>query len=68
MGRMIEVEGFKAFHGKMKVSYPVFYGEIDPRDCYVTIVGDWLYKPDADCWYCRGKSYPADLCKVLEVE
>lgn len=68
MGKMIVVGGFKAFRGKMKVSYPIFYGEVDPRDCYEVIEGDWLYMPDPDCWYCRGRSFPAQFCEVLKVE
>ena len=56
MGKMIEVEGFKAFRGKMLV-----YG------CEV-VYGDWLYKPDTGCWYHGGSSYMERSCKVLEVE
>lgn len=61
MGKMIEVEGFKAFRGKMSIDLPIL------DDCIV-IDGEWLYMPIPDCWYCRGKSYPAQYCKVLEVE
>ena len=68
MGKMIEVEGYKAFRGIMKVSYTILYGEVEPGECNDNIYGDWLYKPHTDCWYCGGKSYPAELCKVLEVE
>ena len=56
MGKMIMVEGYKAFRGTMAI------GD------FVSITGDWLYKPDTDCWYCKGKSYPAEFCEVLEVE
>ena len=61
MGKMIEVEGFKAFRGKMKVHLPIFKE-------YTVIAGEWLYMPDQDCWYCRGRSYPGEFCEVLHVE
>lgn len=61
MGKMIEVEGFKAFRGKMEVELPILLEKME-------IDGEWLYMPDPDCWYCKGKSYPAEFCKVLEVE
>lgn len=57
---MIKVDGFKAFRGTMEIrpgKFPAF-----------RIVGDWLYKPDADCWYTNGASYPSSICFVLEVE
>ena len=57
MGRMFIVEGYKAFCGTM---------EIVNQD--KTIRGDWLYKPDTDCWYCCGFSYPSIICRILEVE
>ncbi len=60
MGKMIEVEGFKAFRGVMRV--------VEVRNRAHAIRGAWLYRPDTDCWYCGGKSYPADICVVLKVE
>jgi len=55
---MIKVEGYKAFHGTMK---------IEPKNglsaFYVCDV-DWLYKPDTDCLYGNGQSFPAEICKV----
>lgn len=60
MGRVIAVEGFKAFHGTMNVDIPHW------SECVVC--GDWLYRPDTDCWYCGGKSYPAEICRILEVK
>lgn len=58
---MIKVEGYKAFHGDMKivpkdVSYPPFY----------ICDKDWLYRPDTDCWYGDGRSFPAKICEVKE--
>lgn len=56
---MIKVEGYKAFHGVMRFT---------PKSKCVSpseIEGDWLYKPDTNCWYCKGVSYPAKLCTVV---
>ena len=58
---MIKVEGYKAFHGTMKVSpnnglYTPFY--ITDKD--------WLYKPDTDCWYGNGQSFPAAICEPIK--
>lgn len=54
-GRMIQVEGYKAFFGMM--------------DCGGRMVwGEWLYKPGTDCWYCRGSSYPAEMCRIVSIE
>ena len=55
MGKMIVVEGFKAFMGTMIVG-----GNMK-------VTGDWLYKPHTNCWYCRGSSYPAECCEVYEI-
>lgn len=59
---MICVEGYKAFRGTMKVTpgnpaYPPY-----------ELTGDWLYKPDTDCWYCKGQSFPAFTCNPIETE
>lgn len=56
---MICVEGYKAFHGTMKIipNNP----EIPPFN----ITADWLYKPDFNCWYGKGQSFPAEICKPL---
>lgn len=56
---MIEVEGYKAFHGKLIVS-PV--SQVEP----FTLEGDFLYKPEADCWYGQGRSFPASICTIVE--
>jgi hypothetical protein len=59
MKEMIVVEGFKAFRGIMSICRS--------GDCF-TVRGVWLYRPDTDCWYCSGSSYPACICEVVEVE
>jgi len=30
------------------------------------IYGDWYYKPQNNCWYNKGKAYPADICQIIE--
>lgn len=58
---MIKVEGYKAFHGNMKiVPKNAFYLPFYICD------KDWLYKPDTDCWYGDGRSFPAEICEVQE--
>ena len=64
MGKMIEVEGFKAFRGVMNVRRQRISGS---GWTWQRIRGEWLYKPDTNCWYCRGRSFPAECCEVLEV-
>lgn len=56
---MIESEGYKAFHGVMRIT------PIVPRFEPFEIEADWLYKPDTDCWYGNGSSYPAHICRVI---
>lgn len=58
---MIRVEGFMAFHGDMKIIpknklYPPYY----------IANKDWLYRPDTDCWYGNGQSFPAEICEPVE--
>ena len=53
---MICVEGYKAFRGSMLIS-PKALG-VAP----FTLTGDWLYKPDTGCWYCKGRSFMAEIC------
>lgn len=55
---IICVEGYKAFRGSMEIV--TMSG--------MTIRGEWLYRPDTDCWYCGGYSYPAVCCRIMEVE
>lgn len=59
---MIQVEGYKAFHGVMLIVPKS--REVDP----FTVEGDWLYKPETDCWYCGGRSYHSDICEVISDE
>ena len=57
---MLTCEGFRMFHGTAKVTpkNPQF----EPFRPY----GTWLYKPDYDCWYVAGHSYPASIVSEIE--
>ncbi|MBQ5317489.1 MAG: hypothetical protein J6K17_00145 [Oscillospiraceae bacterium] len=57
---MIKVEGYKAFHGVMKVKPKS--NEIEPFE----LTGDWLYKPDTGCWYGNGRSFVEEICEVVK--
>lgn len=59
--KVIRVEGYKAFRGTMKIR---------PKTASVPsfeLNGDWLYRPDTDCWYGKGRCFAADICKIVEV-
>ena len=58
---MIKVDGYKAFHGTMRIT-PVAISRIAPFNAY----GDWLYRPDTDCWYCNSRSFPARICTIIK--
>lgn len=53
---MICVEGYKAYRGEMIIT-PKAPG-IPP----ITLSGEWLYRPDTDCWYGCGRSFAAEIC------
>ena len=57
---MLECEGYKMFRGK---------ATIVPKNKLFKpyqIEGDWLYKPEYNCWYCGGWSYPAEIVTDIE--
>ena len=56
---MINVEGYKAFHGTMKIEHKL-------RTVELIEDKDWLYKPDTNCWYGAGRSFPADVCTPIK--
>lgn len=51
---MLKSEGYMMFRGTATI-VPVNGRE--PFD----VTGDWLYKPEYDCWYVKGVSYPAKI-------
>lgn len=58
--KMIQVDGYKAFHGKMTITPKC------PGVAPFTLECDWLYKPDTGCWYGNGQSFPAEICAPAE--
>ena len=58
---MIKVEGYKAFHGSMNITPKTKV--IEP---FCICNKDWLYRPDTDCWYGDGKSFPSEICEPIE--
>lgn len=57
---MINVEGYKAFNGVMKII---------PKNTQVSpfeLSGDWLYKPDTECWYGKGSSFSKEICEIVK--
>jgi hypothetical protein len=56
---MIEVEGYKAFIGTMRIVPK------NPQFPVLELHGNWLYKPEFHCWYGNGHSYSADICEVV---
>ena len=59
--RIISVEGYKAFHGDMLITPQ----NTEFNSFYISDK-DWLYKPDTNCWYGAGRSFPADVCTPIE--
>ena len=57
---MISCEGYKMFRGIMRIVPK------NPKFPCVDINAFWLYKPEYDCWYGNGSSYPAEICEVIE--
>lgn len=57
-GKVINVEGYKAFRGTMRIS---------PKGAEAyELCGNWLYKPGTGCWYGNGRSFPKEVCTILE--
>jgi hypothetical protein len=57
---MMQCEGYKMFHGTMRIT-PMLKA-LEPRE----MTGTWLYKPEFDCWYALGHSFPAEICEVVQ--
>ena len=56
---MLQCECYMMFRGTMRIT-PL------SGNCGYEVTGTWLYKPEYDCWYCGGNSYPAEICEVVE--
>lgn len=59
---MLKCEGYKMFRGTGEVRNAAT-GKLVCSE-----KGDWLYKPEWDCWYVNGSSYPAECVTVVEDE
>lgn len=57
---MLQSEGYKMFRGVGQIRNAQTGQIVESQD------GDWLYKPEYDCWYVNGSSYPAECVEVLE--
>ena len=62
---MIKVDGYKAFRGTMRINVMFPSGVITQS---FDIYGDWLYKPEAECWYNKSSSYPKEICEIVKDE
>ncbi len=58
---MLQSEGYKMFRGTGQIRNAKTGRVIEAQD------GDWLYKPEYDCWYGKGSSFAADICTIVEV-
>ena len=56
---MLMCEGYKMFKGKADIV------AVNPKFSKSDVSGVWLYKPEYDCWYCNGSSYPAEIVKNI---
>lgn len=71
---MINVDGYKAFKGSMCIhTIQIDFETHTKTEIPVIIHGDWLYKPENECWYvreCNGieSSYPKEMCEILKDE
>ena len=59
---MLQSEGYKMFRGIGTIHNAKTGKEIELQ------CGEWLYKPEYDCWYVNGHSYPAECVTVLTDE
>lgn len=55
---MLKCEGYMMFNGKAMVVPK--NSKFPPREEN----GTWLYKPEYDCWYVNGHSYPAEIVDI----
>lgn len=57
---MIQVEGYKAFNGTMRIIPKS--DKVKPFE----LSGDWLYKPDCKAWYGCGQSFGESICEIVK--
>lgn len=61
MNNMIQVEGYRAFRGTMRITPKAAVPAFE-------LTGDWLYRPDTGCWYGKGSSFAPEICTVMEIK
>lgn len=56
---MLKCEGYIMFNGVMRI--------VPKTDKFAPYEeeGTWLYKPQFKTWYCKGSSYPEELCEIV---
>ena len=59
---MLKCEGYMMFRGTATIR-PKSQSRKEYKEH-----GDWLYKPEWDCWYVNGSSYPAEIVENIEEE
>lgn len=59
---MLRCEGYMMFKGTAMVVPK--NTKFPPR----AETGTWLYKPEYDCWYVNGHSYPSEIVNIEERE
>lgn len=57
---MLRCDGYKMFFGAMQVT-----PKTDIIKPFI-LEGTWLYKPEYNCWCCKGFSYIEDICTIIE--
>jgi len=57
---MLTCEGYKMFKGSALMTPRS--DRFPPR----RISGTWLYKPEHDCWYVNGSSFPAEVISEIQ--
>ena len=62
---MIKVEGYKAFYGTMLITPLSLTTAVTDTTAY-ELTCAWLYKPESDCWYGDGRSFPENICTIVE--
>ena len=58
---IIYCEGMYMFRGTCRIV------PTNPKFPEQTITGDWLYKTEYNCFYCKGSSYPASIVVIEHV-
>ena len=59
---MLKCEGYKMFYGTATIVPVKTWGPPFEE------TGTWLYKPEYDCWYVNGRSFPADIVTDIREE